>query len=233
MSPLLDRVRTLGDAFKRDLVDRLLPTKSLLDAGGMWGVHGAYSLHAASRRAERVFLLDTLKTPEFEQWSAEVPNVEFVQGDMNDPGLLLALPRVETTICLEVLMHQAVPLWTLHGLTSATTRRILLSVSVLPESRFPSPNGAIFLPGMPKEHQDWLHPDPGNALFKIFSQDPASARSHSEWHWGLSSSLITSWMKYLGLVAPRAVAPAVPRPVGVVAGDLRARPRRAVVAIRL
>jgi hypothetical protein len=91
-----------------------------------------------------------------------------------------------------------VPLWTLYGLTQATRRTILLSVSVLPESFFPAPNGCLFLPGMPAEHRARLHPEPGNAVFKICSSDPASARSHSEWHWGLSASVLVSWMKYLG-----------------------------------
>ncbi len=202
MSELLDRIRVLGDPFKRDLIDMVLPTASLLDAGGMWGVHGSYALHAATHGAGRVVLLDTLRTPEFEAWSPEVGNLQFVHGDMNDPGVFTSFPRVETAICFEVLMHQAVPLWTLYGLTSAASRTIVLSVSVLPEARFPHPNSAVFLPGMPEAHHDALHPAPGNPVFKVFSKDPASARSHSEWHWGLTSSLITSWMKYLGW-APR------------------------------
>lgn len=195
---MLERVRRLGDDFKRRLIDEVLPMESLLDAGGMWGVHGSYALHAATHGARRVVLLDTLRTPEFEAWSPEVPNLQFVQGDMNDAGVFTSFPRVETAICFEVLMHQAVPLLTLHGLTSAASRTIVLSVSVLPESAFPHPNGAFFLPGMPAAHHDALHPAPGNPVFKVFSSDPASARSHSEWHWALSASLITSWMKYLG-----------------------------------
>ena len=198
MSALLERIRVLGDPFKRELIDRVLPTESLLDAGGMWGVHGSYALHAATHGARRVVLLDTLRTAEFADWAPEVPSIEFVQGDMNDAGVFTSFPRVETAICFEVLMHQAVPLLTLHGLTSAASRTIVLSVSVLPESRFPLPNCGVFLPGTPAAHQEELHPEPGNAVFKIFSSDPALARSHSEWHWGLTSSLITSWMKYLG-----------------------------------
>lgn len=203
MTELIDRIRVLGEPWKRELIDRVLPTNSLLDAGGMWGVHGSYALHAATHGARQVVLLDTLRTPEFDAWSPSVPNLRFVQGDMNDPGVFTSFPRVETAICFEVLMHQAVPLLTLWGLTSAATRRIVLSVSVLPEAAFPHPNGAFFLPGMPEAHQDPLHPAPGNPVFKIFSKEPAVARSHSEWHWALSASLITSWMKYLGW-APRA-----------------------------
>jgi hypothetical protein len=198
MGNTLQVVRGLGDSFKHELVARVLPTESLLDAGGMWGVHGAYALRAATGGAKRVVIMDTLLTPEFEAWSKEVPNVHFVQGDLNDPGVFTSFPKVETALCFEVLMHQAVPLLTLWGLTSATSKRIVLSVSVLPESMFKFPNGGIFLPGMPKEHQLALHPAPGDPVFKVFSSDPAVARSHSEWHWGLSSSLITSWMKYLG-----------------------------------
>ena len=198
MSELLERVRTLGDSFKKDLVDKVLPTESLLDAGGMWGVHGSYALHAATRGAKRVVILDTLRTPEFDLWNPEVPSVQFVQGDMNDPGVFTSFPRVETAICFEVLMHQAVPLWTLYGLTSAASKTIVLSASVLPESRFPYPNCGVFLPGMPPTHQHELHPEPGNPVFKVFSSKPELARSHSEWHWGLTGSLITSWMKYLG-----------------------------------
>ena len=195
-------VRGLGEAFKHELVASVLPTESLLDAGGMWGVHGAYALRAATGGAKRVVIMDTLRTPEFEAWSKEVPNVAFVQGDLNDPGVFTSFPKVETALCFEVLMHQAVPLLTLWGLTSATTKRIVLSVVVLPESMFKFPNGAIWLPGMPKEHQLALHPAPGDPVFKVFSSDPAVARSHSEWHWGLTSSVITSQMKYLGW-APR------------------------------
>jgi len=198
MIEFLDRIRTLGDPFKRELIDRVLPTRSLLDAGGMWGVHGSYALHAATHGAERVVLLDTLRTPEFDAWSSHVPNIAFVQGDMNDPGVFTSFPRVETAICFEVLMHQAVPLYTLYGLTSAASRTIVLSVSVLPEARFPFPNCGAFLPGIPARHQQELHPDPGDAVFKIFSAEPELARSNSEWHWGLTGSLITSWMKYLG-----------------------------------
>jgi hypothetical protein len=195
---MIDRIRVLGEPFKRELIDRVLPTESLLDAGGMWGVHGAYALHAATHGARRVVVLDTLRTPEFDGWAADMPQVRFVQGDMNDPGVFTSFPRVETALSFEVLMHQASPLWTLYGLTSAASRTIVLSVVVLPESRFPFANCGVFLPGMPEAFQRELHPDPGNALYKVFSKDPASARSHSEWHWGLTSSLITNWMKYLG-----------------------------------
>jgi hypothetical protein len=198
MSELLERIRVLGDPFKRDLIDRVLPTKSLLDAGGMWGVHGSYALHAASHGAECVVLVDTLRTPEFDAWSAEVPNIRFIQGDLNDPGVFTSFPRVETAICFEVMMHQAVPLLTLHALTSAASRTVVLSVSVLPEARFPFPNCGVFLPGMPAAHQAALHPEPGNPVFNVFSKDPAAARSQCEWQWGLTGSLITSWMKYLG-----------------------------------
>lgn len=198
MSQQLDLVRTFGEPFKKALIDRVLPTASLLDAGGMWGVHGAYALHAATHGAERVVLMDSLRTPEFEEWSKEVPQLEFVQGDMNDPAVFTSFPKVDTTICFEVLMHQAVPLWTLHGLTAATRKQIVLSVSVLQEGRFPYPNCAVFLPGIPPIHQAALHPAAGNPVFKVFSTEPEVARSHSEWHWGLTGSLLTSWMKYLG-----------------------------------
>jgi hypothetical protein len=199
MTDVLERIRVLGEPFKRSLIDRVLPTRSLLDAGGMWGVHGAYALHAATHGAERVVLLDTLRTAEFDAWRVELPGkVDFVEGDLNDPGTWLLVPEVETALCFEVLMHQPVPLLTLHGLTCVTTRRIVLSVSVIPEARFATPNCAVFLPGMPREHQDTFHPEPGNPVFKVYSTDPAAARSHSEWHWGLTATLITSWMKYLG-----------------------------------
>jgi hypothetical protein len=197
-SAAIERVRSLGEPFKKELIDRVLPTSSLLDAGGMWGVHGAYALHASLRGTPRVVVMDTLKTPEFAAWSAKTPGVEFVQGDMNDPGVFGSFARVETAVCFEVLMHQAAPLWTLYGLTSAATRTVVLSVSVLPESSFPFPNCGVFLPGMPESHQAALHPAPGNPVFKVFSKEPESARSHSEWHWGLTGSLITSWMKYFG-----------------------------------
>lgn len=195
--PVRDVV-TLGEPFKHALVDRVLPTASLLDAGGMWGVHGAYAVHAATGGAERVVLLDSLRTPEFDAIAPEVPNLRFVQGDMNDPRVFTSFPRVETALCFEVLMHQPVPLFTLYGLTSAAARTIVLSVSVLPDARFPNPNCAVFLPGTPAEFQAELHPRPGDPVFKVFSSDPASARSHSEWTWGLTPSLVRSWMKYLG-----------------------------------
>lgn len=64
-------------------------------------MHGSCALHAATHGAERLVLLDTQKTPEFEEWNQEVSNVHFVQEDMNDPGVFRTCPRVETAICFE------------------------------------------------------------------------------------------------------------------------------------
>src|SRR5262249_20900554 len=94
MGDTLPAVRGLGDSLKHELVARVLPTESVLDAGGMWGVHGAYALRAATGGAKRVVIMDSLRTPEFEDWSREVANVSFVQGDLNDPGVFTSFPNV-------------------------------------------------------------------------------------------------------------------------------------------
>lgn len=58
--------RVDGDAWRRSTIERLVPGKSFLDMGGMWGINGGMAFHAEQAGANRVVLCDGMDpTPEF------------------------------------------------------------------------------------------------------------------------------------------------------------------------
>ena len=96
------------------------------DLGGMWGVDGAYAIHAADHGAASVVLVDGYQTPAFISARARRPNLAFLNANFALPSTAVSLAPLDTVMLYDVLLHQVAPNWDEVLATYATHLRWIL-----------------------------------------------------------------------------------------------------------
>lgn len=86
--------------------------KTLLDAGGCWGVHGGYTLYALSKyKLDKAIIIDDNPTKTSKIRGAKYPQLDFIQGDFGSAEIIGSVGKVDAVILFDVLVHQANPDW--------------------------------------------------------------------------------------------------------------------------
>jgi SAM-dependent methyltransferase len=169
----------------REVHDRLVRSHaagagSFLDVGCMWRIDGANSFAAEEAGAANVTALDIMgATAAFEERHRAVGSrVRFVQGDVNDPGIVEAHGVVW---CSGVLYHVPDPLLTLRRLRALALDRLLLATEISPGRR----GGAVFLP----TRRD--HPGAPEVA-------PPDASGYAPWYWLPTAPAVRSMLSTTG-----------------------------------
>jgi len=105
------------DSDKLRLIDRacrsLCPqARSFVDLGGVWKVHGAYSLYALRNHAlDRGVLVDTDFPRGLPEKLSRTPRLQVIRGDFASPEVARQARDVDVVFLFDVLLHQANPSW--------------------------------------------------------------------------------------------------------------------------
>ena len=181
------------------LVSGSVGTRSLRDFGGLYLVHGRYSLKpAVALRAEFVSMIDL--TPHDKLFD-EIKNarvflpmlkVEFFSTDFRNPALYETLTPVDTSILFDVLLHQENYVSVLQGVASKTERYICIAQPCLKETEY-SRQAASLL-------QFW--PEPLKDEYRrgtYWPKEPRVERFDTRyWVWGHTVSHFVALMYGLG-----------------------------------
>lgn len=132
-----------------DLIASVAGGKSFLDMGGMWGIDGDDAFAAEGAGAERIVICDGMDaTEKFQrQHAARSSKVEYVQGDLHDPGTVEHLGAFDVVWCMGVLCHSPDPYRLIEHLRRLTIETLILGNRVIPE--LPGIEGAcVFYPAV-------------------------------------------------------------------------------------
>jgi SAM-dependent methyltransferase len=182
-------------AHRSALIGRLAPGKSFLDMGGMWSVHGEMSFLAEAAGARRVVLCDAMDpTDEFERRkTAQRSRVEFVQGDLHDPGTIEALGQFDVVWCTGVIYHSPDPYRLIEHLRELTLETLVLGTRVLPELRL-FEGGCVFYPALSARSRraiGWLHGSEAKGLVGAATPfDRTPVMGLVNYWWGLTPSAV-------------------------------------------
>lgn len=105
------------DPAKRYLMDYVFSwqrprPRRFADLGGVWGVDGAYSLHAMiDHGCKQGFLVDTHLNPRIRDYAERTPGLTLIQGNFGDPEVAAQVPQVDCVFMFDVLLHQVRPHW--------------------------------------------------------------------------------------------------------------------------
>jgi SAM-dependent methyltransferase len=181
----------------RQLIARHAPGRSIIDVGCMWRVNGAYAFHAARHGAARVVGLDSAEpTTEFCARNRELSDVvEFVRGDINDPGSVDLVGSFDVVFCAGVLYHMPNPLFTLAHLRRICDDTLILASPTIAEGR--APQAAVFLPYLDSsERQRVTFPSPLPKLGLDVAFEPD--RGYANWFWLFTPSCLAGMLKTAG-----------------------------------
>jgi hypothetical protein len=172
--------------FKLDILKTAMPAQSAVVFGDMYLVDGGYSNKCLEFGCERVLLIDTLETVQWQQRRIQNPGLDFFKGDFSNPHFMRSFDQTfEIGMAYDILLHQAPLLQTLHLMLEKVQHRFCLVQPMLREQ--PIPNTLVYLPGNARAD---LYPMPlPNPEFKVFDVRQVN---HSHWLWGMTVSFLTS-----------------------------------------
>jgi SAM-dependent methyltransferase len=183
-----------------DLIARVARGKSFLDMGGMWGIDGDDAFAAESAGAERVVICDGMDaTEEFQRkHAARSSKVEYVQGDLHDPGTVERLGTFDVVWCLGVLYHSPDPYRLIEHLRRLTSETLVLSNRVIPE--LPGiEGGCVFYPALSDESRNafaWMYGREAPALpGAAVAFDRTPAMGYVNYWWGMTPSAIVGMLE--------------------------------------
>lgn len=206
MTGLLERIKGIGRQrpappsplkagdpivdLKLAMLDAAMPAKSAMVFGDVWGVYGAYSQRCLDLGCEDVYLVDSLRTPEFEQRLREQPHLHYIFGDFSNPQLMLGLDQAaEIGVAYDVLLHQGPLTAAIHLMLDRCERAICISQPTLREQDLP--NTVVYLPGNTGRAElspAYSHLE-GGGTSAIHAFDPLQV-NHSHWLWGMTRSFL-------------------------------------------
>lgn len=170
--------------------------RSFVDAGGMWGVDGENAFAAARAGARRAAVLDIMPpTERFEERRRETP-IEYVQGDITDPGIVDHLGVADVVLCAGVLYHHPSPYEILVGLRRICGETLILRTETIPEMDLPG--AAVYLPHLtPRDQQRWL------GMAAVSSQIAVGGAfrpevTYANWFWLLTPSCVRLLLETAG-----------------------------------
>ncbi len=189
--------RPNGPELYRSLIARHAPGRTFLDVGCMWAVNGAYAFHALASGATRVGGLDV--EPASAEFLAENASragaVEFVQGDVNDPGIPARLGAFDVVFCAGVLYHVPDPIHTLNQLRRLCRRVLILAVPGFDEQ--PIGQAAFFLPWMDASSRERLSYPTGNAK-RGLDTEFRPEKGYGNWFWAFTPSCVRAMARFAG-----------------------------------
>jgi hypothetical protein len=82
--------------------------KSFADVGGCWGVHAGYTVHVLKKNEiDRAYVADGNVNDACRKAGASFPQLEFIQGQFNEPEFIESFPKVDALVMFSILLHQA------------------------------------------------------------------------------------------------------------------------------
>lgn len=174
------------------------PGKSWVDIGCMWGVDGGHAFLAEEAGAYPVTGVDVFgPTPEFErQKTARSSKVEFVLGDVTDPGIIELVGVVDVVFCSGVIYHHPSPFDVLVALRRMCGETLILRTSTIPEVNG-LPGAAVYFP-MLDTHERRLWDLPWLGTQVGVSTEFQPHEGYGNWFWGLSPSCLTALLATAG-----------------------------------
>ena len=118
----------------------LVPQRSFVDIGGLWGTRNEKVTVAMLSGAARATMVDQAAAGSplwgaFEAHAANrgVDNHSSVVADLNDPGLIQLIGRFEIVHCSGVIYHCPDPYLSMRQLARIATRHVLIGSMTVPE----------------------------------------------------------------------------------------------------
>ena len=82
--------------------------RSFADIGGCWGVHAGYTVHVLSKnRIDKAYVADGNVNKQSRAAGRPYPQLEFIEGQFNEPTFIEPFPQVDALIMFSILLHQA------------------------------------------------------------------------------------------------------------------------------
>ena len=191
------RVRpSLPDRY-RELIARHAPGGSFADIGCMWNVDGAYAFHALDQGATDAVGVDLMPATEkfLARNRARGDRVRFVNGDINDHGVVAALGTFDTVFCSGVLYHVPNPVFTLQQLHRICGSTLILVSATIPE--LPWPQGAVYLPFLDERQRRSIN---FRTRYLKMGLDSAfvAEQGYANWFWGLTPTCVEAMARSAG-----------------------------------
>jgi methyltransferase family protein len=174
--------------------------RSFLDVGCMWGVNGDHSFAAEDAGATSVKGVDVFgPTAEFERKKrARDSSVEFILGDMSQPGTIARVGVADVVLCAGVLYHHPSPFDLLTALRRVCRQTLILRTSTIPEIRW-LPNAAVFYPMLPaRTRRVWDLSRLGVGRQVGISAGFEPEEGYGNWFWGMTPSCVASLLQTAG-----------------------------------
>lgn len=101
---------------KLELIDRFAASLDrpwrFADLGGVWAVHGVYSVHAAAKHnCSGGCLVDTHPTALTLEKAAGFPQLQIIKGNFGTAEVAERIGPVDAVFLFDVLLHQVAPNW--------------------------------------------------------------------------------------------------------------------------
>lgn len=183
-----------------EIVRRCAPGRSLVDVGCLWGVDGEFAFQAEAAGATPVKAVDVFgPTPEFERKRRDrCSKVEFILGDVTDPGLVRAIGPMDVVLCAGVLYHHPSPFDLLAALRTMCRSTLILRTSTIPEIDG-LPNAAVFFPQLPPNERRMWQLERLGLLNQVGISGPFDpAQGYGNWFWGLTPTCLRSMVEIAG-----------------------------------
>jgi SAM-dependent methyltransferase len=166
----------------------------------MYGINGDDAFLAERAGATRVVICDGMDpTDVFERARRERSSkVEYVQGDLHDPGTVERLGSFDVVWCMGVLYHSPDPYRLIEHLRRLTIETLILGNRVIPE--LPGIEGAcVFYPAMSDASRrafGWMHGREAPLLPGATTPfDRTPAMGYVNYWWGLTPSAIVGMLE--------------------------------------
>lgn len=178
--------------------------KSFADAGGIWKVNGAYSVHTLKHyRIEKGTLIDTDFPEGLEKRLKRYQQLEVIRGDFASKLNVDAMGEVDVVYFFDVLLHQANPHWDeVLALYSKVSPCI-----VIYNQQFTQGEKAVRLTELPLNNYVELVPDFRRDIYKyVFDHKSAMHPTygkpwgdiHNIFQWGITDKALRDTMRDLG-----------------------------------
>jgi hypothetical protein len=171
---------------KLRMLEKAMPASTALVVGDMYVVEGGYARQLAEMGCERVALVDTLETPNWQQARLDDHRIDFFKGDFGSwPFMTSIQERFDVTVAFDVMLHQAPVVHTFNLILAKTAQHFCFVQPVLKEQA--APNSLVFLPG---NTDAALHPVATESReYNIFNVEEVN---QSRWMWGMTPSFVRS-----------------------------------------
>ena len=187
---------------RRRLIADLAPGHSFLDLGGMYRIAGDMAFQAEQSGASRVVLFDGMDPSDafVEKHRQKSSKVEFVQGDLHDPGAIADLGHFDVVWCTGVIYHSPNPIQQILHLRRLATQTLVLGTNVIPE--IPGiEQTCVLYPGLSEQGRSsysQFHGGPGQFPGMTSEFDETPLMSYANMWWGFSPSALRSMLRFSG-----------------------------------